>query len=154
MKTNIIRNLAACAAVALVACGMFYPARLLAESQKVDGVNWSYYSTWKAGQTVAVVTGASPASGTLRIPAKLGGYTVYEIEEEAFEGCSGLTSVVFPEGLEVIGYDALCDCVNLVDVVIPSTVREGIKFPFAQKMISITVASGNPHFKSVDGVVG
>ena len=156
MKTKIsgiVKNLAACAAGALVAGGVFCPIRLMADSQKVDGVKWSYYTSRIGGRTVAIVTGASPASGTLRIPEKLGGYTVYEIEEEAFDNCVDITGVVFPEGLEVIGYDALCGCENLGDIVIPTTVREGISFPFAYKMNSITVAEGNPYFKSVDGVV-
>ena len=138
----------------------------LADTEKVGGVKWSYYPTWddSEGGYVAVVTGASPASGALNIPSVLGGYPVRVIGEGSFEDCNSLTSVDIPasvkvigkeafcdcdnlasinlaEGLETIGYDAFCDCINLGDVYIPSTVREGIGFAFAYKMIGCDPSS-------------
>ena len=79
---------------------------------------------------------------------------VKEIGEEAFWDCHALVSVTLDEGVEVLGEDAFCDCWNLSDVYIPSTVREMWPGCFAfSKIDAITVAEGNPYFKSIDGVV-
>ena len=154
-----------------------------ADTQKIDGVTWSYYEYYLTEEEVGAdeglyvsVTGASPAKGKLSVPAELGGLPVGRIEtdafadnnaitevvfpeslrqigEDAFNDCQKLERVVFNEGLVTIGYDAFCDCVKLGNVTIPSTVTEGIYFPFAYPMTAITIAEGNPYFKSIDGVV-
>ena len=80
---------------------------------------------------------------------------VKEIGEAAFWDCHALESVNLAEGVEVLGVDAFCDCWSLGDVLIPSTVMEigtGC-FSFAGNMTSVSVAEGNPYFKSIDGVV-
>ena len=49
---------------------------------------------------------------------------VTEIGEEAFRGCTGLTSVVIPEGVTKIEYEAFRGCTGLTSVVIPDGVTE------------------------------
>ena len=80
---------------------------------------------------------------------------VKEIGEAAFWDCHALESVNLAEGVEVLGEAAFCDCWSLGDVLIPSTVMEigAWCFSFAGNMTSVSVAEGNPYFKSIDGVV-
>ena len=53
--------------------------------------------------------------------SKVSGLT--EIGPEAFEGCSGLTSISIPEGVEIIGGDAFYECRGLTSISIPSSVE-------------------------------
>ena len=49
---------------------------------------------------------------------------VTEIGEEAFRGCTGLTSVVIPEGVTKIEWEAFLGCTGLTSLVIPEGVKE------------------------------
>ena len=49
-------------------------------------------------------------------------YTVTEICDDAFAGCSSLASVVIPKSVTDIGWGAFKNCSNLTSVVIPSSV--------------------------------
>lgn len=79
---------------------------------------WSY----TVADGAATVTGVVPAKGELVIPATLDGYPVMGIGDNAFMGCTGLTSVVVPEGVTNIGSSAFSGCTGLVSVVIPEGV--------------------------------
>ena len=48
--------------------------------------------------------------------------SVTSIGDSAFSGCSGLTSITIPEGVTSIGYDAFRDCSSLMSITIPSGV--------------------------------
>lgn len=58
------------------------------------------------------------------IPETYNGRPVYEIEREAFEGCTLLTSVVIPDTVKVISFYAFKDCVSLTSIVIPDSVKD------------------------------
>ena len=47
---------------------------------------------------------------------------VTSIGNDAFDGCSGLTSITIPEGVKSIGYQAFCNCSGLTSVTIPESV--------------------------------
>lgn len=49
-------------------------------------------------------------------------YAVTKIDKSAFFGCTALTSVIIPEGIETIGGWAFCQCTSLISVTIPSSV--------------------------------
>ena len=49
---------------------------------------------------------------------------VTEIGEEAFRGCTGLTSVVIPEGVTKIEWETFLGCTGLTSLVIPEGVKE------------------------------
>lgn len=72
--------------------------------------------------------------------------SVWVIQPYAFYGCTDLNSITLPEGLEYINNYAFCDCTNLTSVTIPSTVQliaEGAFFN-CSSLTSVTVMSTTP----------
>jgi hypothetical protein len=66
------------------------------------------------------------------------------IEHSTFYGCTGLTSVVFPNGLESIGREAFYGCSNLVSMAFPDallTIRESA-FRGCSSLVSVTFPEG------------
>ena len=89
---------------------------------EVDGI---YYLIPK--KNVAIVTkGNRKYSGDITIPSSIKvndlEYTVKKINEDAFRGCSGLTSVTIPNSVTSIGYGAFYGCSGLTSVTIPNSV--------------------------------
>ncbi len=80
-------------------------------------------------------------SGNLTIPSEIGGYPVVAIGDDAFEGCTGLTSVTIPEGVTSIGNSAFEDCLGLTSVTIPEGVTSIGKLAFYQcsELFDITI---------------
>ena len=92
--------------------------------ETVDGVEWTFrISEGKAileneGESVIPVA----TTGALVVPVTLGGRPVMCIGAYAFKGCSGLTSVVIPEGVLTVGECAFASCLGLTSVTIPESV--------------------------------
>ena len=59
--------------------------------------------------------------GDIVIPSTLGGYPVTKIGFRAFENCTGITSVVIPEGVTEIEARAFAGCSSLTSVTIPKS---------------------------------
>ena len=94
---------------AIVACGaMFAAMPLMAATEKVGDYTWTYEIT--AGE--AEVQGVSPATGSVSIPATLGGKPVTSIGYGAFYSCSGLTSVAMPDSVAYVAPYAFENCIH------------------------------------------
>jgi uncharacterized repeat protein (TIGR02543 family) len=80
---------------------------------------------------------------------------VTAIESEAFEGCSGLSSVSLPQGLSKIGWAAFKDCTSLVSVSIPASVSyiDYYVFSGCTSLTNISVDASNTYYASVDNVL-
>ena len=67
-------------------------------------------------------------TGLICVPTAKGEYRIpdgiTEIWDDAFHGCSGLTSVIIPEGVTKIGDTAFANCTNLTSITIPKSVKE------------------------------
>ena len=150
------------------------PLMALAGTEKIGDVTWLF--TVANGE--ATVTGASPVSGVLEIPSTLGGCPVTSIGEFAVYYCISLTSVTIPEGVTSIGEWAFSHCHGLTSVTIPSSVMSigncafrgcsgltSVTIPSSvtsighsafrecSKLTEIVVATGNPSYCSVEGIL-
>ena len=87
----------------------------------------------------------SAYSGSVTIPSSIiyngKSYNVTRIGYQAFEYCSGLTSVTIPESVTIIRYQAFCDCSSLTSVTIPESVTsiESSAFDGCSSLTSVTI---------------
>ena len=81
--------------------------------------------------------------------------SVISIGERAFYQCSGLTSVTIPNSVAIIGSIAFYECTSLTSIEIPNSVTSigGYAFSFCYSLTSINVATDNPNYCSIDGVL-
>ena len=115
----------------LLALSAFFVQSLHAYDFAVDGI---YYSiTSSTDKTVSVTYKSyshysyySDYSGTIVIPNEVTynsiTYNVTSINEHAFDGCTGLTSVTIPSSVTSISSYAFKGCTGLTSVTIPSSV--------------------------------
>ena len=99
-------------------------------STNIGGVTWHYTATNGAATILNLSNGKYVAAvdtslrGTLEIPAEIGGNAVVEIGERAFSGCSSLTDIIIPFGVEKIGSYAFAGCTSLAPgITIPDSVE-------------------------------
>ncbi len=111
--------------VAPVLAALLLPLSAHALTETVDGLTWTYtVSDGKATVGTGGVSTAIPqiTEGAIAIPAKLGGYDVTGISQNAFNGCSDLTSVTIPDCVTSIGTAAFANCSGLTSITIPDGV--------------------------------
>ena len=105
----------------LLLLALLLPATAIAYDFEVDGI---YYSI--KGNNATVISGNHKYSGDVTIPEAVtyGGktYSVTEIGEGAFYGCTGLTGVAIGNSVTFIGYEAFYGCSNLISITIPKSV--------------------------------
>ncbi len=91
----------------------------------------------------AYITGYTGKATNLSIPSKLAGYSVIEVEEEAFLGNKNLISVKLAEGIDTIGFSAFAYCVNLKKMILPKSLEyiEADALYFCKKLTSINLPS-------------
>lgn len=115
------QNIRTCRALFCVVSLMsFYPYLMHGETATVNGITWTYVSF---GNGVKIGNGKSdnnavPAStsGAIEIPSSLGGKPVIGVNEWAFRGCEGITSVTMPDTLTNIGKHAFDSCSSLKSI--------------------------------------
>lgn len=91
------------------------------------------YYTYEIIDSQAILKSVNPLiSGKVTIPARLGGYYVVEIRDDAFKDCTQMTAVVIPDDISIISGSAFSGCANLG---------------------SISVSSGNKSFCDKDGIL-
>ena len=83
------------------------------------------------------------------------GTNVSIVGAAAFEYCHGLSSITFPDSVKVIEGDAFAECAGLMSINIGRGVTniQGQAFLGCYSLTSITVATNNPAFSSVGGVL-
>lgn len=87
-------------------------------SEWVGGYNWSYwadnYVPVYGGVAVAGRNMISPApTGSIEVPASLGGYPVAVLNHQAFAFNDSITTVTIPASVKEIGQESFCGCSNL-----------------------------------------
>ncbi len=111
--------------------------------------------TYEISGRYAVITDfdEAQAEGTdIVIPDALGEYTVREIGQDAFYGCSSISSVTLSDNIRIVGRQAFAYCDNLESVYLGMVISELPKvFEGCLKLKSITVASSNSTYTDVDG---
>lgn len=95
------------------------PLRAFAAKTK-DG-NW-YYTVEKGKVSVSPATEKFKKGG-VTIPAKVDGYTVTGIGNDAFTFCRDLTSVTLPDTITDIGVNAFWNCTALEKINLPKAVK-------------------------------
>ena len=138
----------------LALIGMMLPQIVSAERFEVNGI---YYST--SGNNAEVVQaiqadGRIYYSGDVVIPSTVNyngnTYNVTSIGNNAFYGCSGLTSITIPNSVTSIGDGAFSYCSGLTSITIPNSVTsiEWYAFIYCSGLTSVIVESGNTHYDS------
>ena len=96
---------------------------LASAAVEIDGI---YYNLVTKAKQAEVTSNPNYYKGEVVIPESVpyngDVYSVTTIGENAFSGCSGLTSVTIPNTVTTIGNNAFCGCSGLTSIVIPSSV--------------------------------
>ena len=94
----------------------------------VDGIKYTITADDSDSHTVKISGYENAISGDVTIPDKVKKdnsgteYTVSSIGNNAFFGCTSLTSVIIPGSVTSIGTNAFTDCTGLTSVTIPDSV--------------------------------
>lgn len=93
-------------------------------SVEIDGI---CYELTEWSKNAGVTAKADKYSGSITIPSTIvyndETYNVSYIGENAFHGCSDLTSVTIPNSVESIEWNAFQACIGLTSITIPNSVR-------------------------------
>lgn len=96
----------------------------------------------------------SDIEGVVVIPEVYNGLPVTNLGNYAFDGCSGITKIIIPEGIVSIGCAAFRNCSALTSLNIPkscTSLWESNLIWGCEKLTSVTVTEGNTVYSSGDG---
>ena len=120
--------------IAFIILAMLLPILANGATTKFQVNGISYETLEEDNQAVKVISGSTKYSGDIVIPPSVtyGGktYQVKKIGKWAFWECTGLKSIVLPEGLEEIENSSFTGCTGMKAITFPSTLRAilGINF--------------------------
>lgn len=137
MKNRVKKSLSLLFAVIMLLCSVPFTGLEFTANAATSG-----YLTYETYDNQAYITECdTEAKGKLTIPAKIKGFTVTGIREEAFIDCGELTSIVIPNGVTFIGSHAFARCTKLTDITIPNTVDtiETSAFYHCESLTSINI---------------
>ena len=134
---------------------------MLAEQVEIDGINYELNVEAKQATVIGKIGGKY--SGEILIPESVEyedvTFSVTSIRDQAFRGCSGLTSVAIGNSVTSIGYDAFYSCSGLTSVTIGNcvtSIRDNAFFG-CSGMTSVTIGNsvtsiGNDAFSYCRGL--
>ena len=124
--------------------------RAFCSTETIDGITWKYsvvdgkaYLGNDKGSLYGSPGISNKTSGDVVVPQKVGGYSVIGLCEGMFYGCSLITNVQVPIGVESIGTRAFYKCLSLENISLP----EGLlsigygAFDHCSSLRSITIPS-------------
>ena len=96
--------------------------------------------------TVEITKFVSSSSTDIELPSVIDGKSVTSIGGRAFnaydiEACKNLTSIIIPDNVTSIGYDAFSGCTGLTSVIIPDSVTSigGLAFYGCTSLTDVTI---------------
>ena len=102
---------------------VFFSIVASAYDVEVDGI---YYNLIPKGNVAEVTKGDNTYEGDITIPSSIKvndtEYSVTSVGNSAFEDCSRLTSITFPNSVTSIGREAFSCCSSLTSITIPNSV--------------------------------
>ena len=128
----------------------------------VDGIAYTFSGTSATVIPTNELDGknVNSYSGSITIPATVtfgsDTYNVKSLGQSAFDGCSSLTSVTLPEGLTSISSYALRNT-GISSLTLPASLssinENNTVFNSKYTDMAISVAEGNTHFSTIDGIL-
>ena len=137
----------------LAIVGLLMSINVFAEGFTADnGLAYTILETTDGSKAVEVTYTNSKGgsyTGDIVVPAQVTSegvtYNVTGVGAKAFYKCTGMTSVVLPEGLKSIAKEAFYGCTALPAITIPSTVTEILSYAFynCKALTSVNLAAAN-----------
>ena len=131
---KMMKNMVKLRAMKALAIGVASAFALMSEAatQKVGDYTYSYDLSQYGGTTGASIQPyvEPKPTGKLILPGELGGYPVRSIGQWALCDCVGLTEVTLPSSLTTIGHWAFTNCTSLTAITIPDNVNTVYDEPF------------------------
>ena len=151
MKQNLLKSLLLAFLVAML------PAMARAISISINGISYELHDDNTSASVVAEVPwlpSYTNISGDIIIPTSIyynkQNYIVTAIDDNAFNGCNGITSITIPNTVKTIGNNAFYGCSGLNSLAIPNSVISigNNAFFGCSSLVSIIVENGNQKYDS------
>lgn len=103
----------------------------------------------------AVITKYNGSEKNVKIPSKLDGYTVAELESALFLNCTSVETVTVPDTVTKLSGCTFFGCTSLTDIYLGSGLTSALSKSFVKctSLKYIHVDKDNPFFYDIDGVL-